>query len=79
MESKSELKVIFAFLAILGCNVLGVDLQQALLLLADAETYIKDIRELVMASSGKDTELIVGGLVSAVYTVARTYKKLGRE
>lgn len=75
MESKSELKIVVAYLAILGANVLGIDVQQIILLLADAETYVKDIRELVTASSSKDIEMIVGGLASMVYTIARTWKK----
>lgn len=75
METKSELKLSIAYIAVLACWMLGVDIQQIVLLLTDAEQYTRDIRELVTASADKDSGAIIGGLATAVYGMARTYKK----
>ncbi len=75
METKSELKVVVAYLLIIGAYLLGFDIQQIMLYMADAETYVRDIRELVKASADKDMTAIIGGLAPIVYTIARTWKK----
>ena len=75
MESKSELKVLIGYLGILACYLLGVDVQQILLFLTDAEQYSRDIRELVQQSAGKDSGAITGGFATAAYAALRTYKK----
>lgn len=74
-ETKSELKLSAAYIVILGAWLLGVDVQQIVMLLTDAEQYTKDLRELVNSSADKDLGAVVGGLTTAVYAIARTYKK----
>jgi diphthamide synthase (EF-2-diphthine--ammonia ligase) len=74
-ETKSELKLSAAYLVILGAWLLGVDVQQIILLLTDAEQYTKDIRALVTESSQKDLAAVSGGAVAAVYSIARTWLK----
>lgn len=75
METKSELKVLVGYLLILACYLLGVDVQQLLLLLTDVEAYTRDIRELVHQSASKDSGAITGGVATALYGALRTYKK----
>jgi hypothetical protein len=75
-ESKSELKLAVGYLVILGCWLLGVDVQQIILLMTDVEQYTKDIRSLVAESADKDLGAVVGGLTTAVYAIVRTVKKV---
>ncbi len=78
-ETKSELKVVVAYLAILAAYLLGIDVQQIMLYITDAEAYVKDIRELVTSASDKDLAATIGALVPAVYSIVRTIKKIHQE
>jgi hypothetical protein len=75
MEKKSEFKILCAYIVITACYLLGVDVQQIILLLTDAEQYTKDIRELVVQANGKDGTAITSGLAVAAYGAYRTYLK----
>jgi len=78
-ETKSELKVTIAYLVILAAYLLGIDVQQIMLYITDAEAYVKDIRELVTSASDKDLAATIGALVPAVYSIVRTIKKIHQE
>lgn len=78
-ETKSELKVVVAYLVILAAYLLGIDVQQIMLYITDAEAYVKDIRELVTSASDKDLAATIGALVPAVYSIVRTIKKIHQE
>jgi hypothetical protein len=78
-ETKSELKLSAAYLLILAGWLWGIDIQQIALLLTNTEQYTRDLRELVNASAGKDLGAVVGGLVAAVYSIARTVKKINAD
>ena len=78
MERKSELKVLWGYLIVVGCYLLGVDVQQILLLMTDAEAYSRDIRQLVTEANGKGGTAIASGLPVALYGAYRTYIKSKR-
>lgn len=75
MERKSELKVLSAYILIIGAYLLGIDVQQIVLLLTDAEQYTKDIRELVTQANGKGGAAVSAGVATMLYGACRTFIK----
>ena len=74
-ERNSELKLTVVYILILGCWLLGIDVQQLLMLFLDTEQYTKDLRILVTASADKGSGAVVGGALTGLYALVRTYKK----
>ena len=75
MESKSEFKILVAYIVIIACYLLGVDVQAILLMLQGSEQYTRDLRELINANAGKDGTAISSGVAVALYGAYRTYLK----